>query len=68
MKLFHLERNEDETGISGVGIIAEGAQFADGRCVMCWLTVVASMGFYHSVEDIIAIHGHGGKTVLIWDS
>lgn len=66
-KLFKLNRLEDPTGISGEGIIAEGVQFSDGRCVLNWMTEVGSMGIYHSMEDIETLHGHDGKTVIEWE-
>lgn len=66
MKRFYLYRDVDETGISGVGIVAEGIQFMSGRCVIEWRTEFRSIGIYESVEDLIAIHGHNGKTRVVW--
>jgi len=34
MRTFFLERIEDETGISGTGIVAEGVEFSDGQIAM----------------------------------
>ena len=34
MKPFWLEKIEDESGISGVGRVAEGVDFSNGRCAM----------------------------------
>ena len=34
MKLFQLHRHEDESGVSGTGIVAEGVQFSDGKCAL----------------------------------
>jgi hypothetical protein len=31
MKRFHLFRNKDYSGISGVGVVAEGVEFTDGN-------------------------------------
>jgi len=66
IKPFYLDRIVDETGISGTGVIAEGVQFSNGKCAMCWLTKNFSIGIYDDVETLIAIHGHDGKTVLRW--
>lgn len=67
MRLFHLVRNEDESGVSGTGTVAEGVQFTDGACALRWLTFITSTAFYNSVEDLIAIHGHGGgRTLVEW--
>lgn len=67
MKTFHLQRNEDETGVSGVGTIAEGVQFSDGQCVISWLTRFHSVAIYPTVDELLAIHGHGGRTVVVWE-
>jgi hypothetical protein len=67
MRTFYLERLEDETGISGTGVISQGVEFSDGTCVMKWLTDTSSIAIYKSVDDLIKIHGHAGKTVLRWD-
>ncbi len=66
MRRFILYRHQDETGISGIGIVAEGVRFSDGRVVLMWLTRVRSVVFYDAMEDVIAIHGHQGKTEVRW--
>jgi len=66
LRRFNLRRLDDETGISGVGIVTEGIQFTDGSCAMRWMTSTSSVCFYKSIEDVIIIHGHGGKTVVEW--
>lgn len=66
MRRFELHRIEDKTGISGVGRIAEGVEFGDGHCVMRWLTQYRSTGFYASMAELEAIHGHGGSTEVVW--
>lgn len=67
MKLFHLERLEDETGVSGSGTVAEGVEFSNGKCVLNWLTAWSSVAVYDSIEDVEAIHGHNGKTIIVWE-
>jgi hypothetical protein len=62
---FVLNRIEDETGISGTGVVAEGVIFTDGTVAVRWLTETASMGVYQSIEDVETIHGHGGKTEIV---
>jgi len=61
---FDLIRLSDEGGVSGTGHVAEGAVFADGTAVMRWLTEKRSTATYDSARDLLAIHGHGGKTQL----
>ena len=68
MRMFRMVRDEDVTGISGLGIVAEGIEFSDGRIVLRWC-----VGEYRSTvnwDDIAAveaIHGHNGKTRIEWD-
>ena len=66
LRRFLLLREEDPTGISGTGIVAEGALLSDGRCVVHWLTDYASINIYDSTETMEALHGHDGKTRTIW--
>jgi hypothetical protein len=64
MGILELVRQEDVTGVSGTGVVAYGAEFPDGRIVMRWCTGVDSTVIYDSEADLIAIHGHDGRTVL----
>ncbi len=66
MRTFFLDRIEDATGISGTGRVAEGVQFSNGWCAMSWLTQHTSVAFYPSIETLEAIHGHGGKTRIVF--
>lgn len=63
---FQLKRKVDATGISGTGIVAEGIQFRDGRCTYRWLTAPATTQQADSIHHITHIHGHGGKTKVVW--
>jgi hypothetical protein len=65
-KLFHLVRDIDETGISGVGNVAEGVEFSDGTCVLRWLTASSSTAVYKDILDVRLIHGHNGKTRIVY--
>jgi hypothetical protein len=65
MRPFWLQRVEDESGVSGVGLVAEGVVFSSGWCALTWLTDHASVAFYPSLEVVEAIHGHGGKTKIL---
>ena len=63
---FVLYRTEDETGISGEGIVAEGVEFETGECAMSWLTSFRSIAIYPSAAELTAIHGHDGRTKIVW--
>jgi hypothetical protein len=67
MRRFHLERDQDVSGISGTGTVAEGVEFRDGQTVVKWLTHVNSLAVYPDVVALVAIHGHNGLTRLVWD-
>lgn len=65
MRLFHLYRSEDVSGISGTGPVVEGVEFTNGWCAIRWLSGRSTLCFYQSMQDVRAIHGHGQKTELI---
>jgi hypothetical protein len=65
-KRFHLHRDVDESGVSGTGLVAEGVLFQSGKVVISWLTRHTSLGTYDSIEGMLNVHGHGGKTRLVW--
>lgn len=66
---FELHRDEDPSGVSGTGVVAEGLEFADGHVAMRWLVGEVrnrSTVVYSDVRAVVAIHGHGGGTRLVW--
>ena len=64
LRLFTLEREEDESGISGTGTVAVGIIFPNGWCALSWLTGKTSVAIYADIQTLISIHGHNGKTVV----
>lgn len=68
MRRFYLVRHEDETGISGEGLIACGVAFPDpnGRVILGWLTEINSVAVYDSIDELIELHGHDGKTKVVF--
>jgi hypothetical protein len=64
MRLFELVRIEDISGISGVGVVAEGVMFGNGQIALNWWRThkAASIAIYNSLSDLEAIHGHDGRT------
>jgi hypothetical protein len=65
-RFFRLVRLEDVSGVSGVGHIADGVQWHDRSVPLRWRTSPNSTGFYNSMEDVQAIHGHDGRTLVEW--
>jgi len=66
VRVFRLVRSEDVSGVSGTGTVADGAVFPDGVAVLRWRTARGSTAVYDSVKDVERIHGHDGKTRLVW--
>ena len=64
MKIFYLNRVEDESGISGTGRVAQGFIFDNGKVAVTWLSEHPSVTVYDNIGEVSAIHGHGGKTEI----
>lgn len=65
-RLFELHRDDDESGVSGTGIVAEGTVFSDGTVALRWRTETSSTTLFDNVEQVVAVHGHSGKTRLVY--
>lgn len=65
IKSFYLDRGEDESGVSGTGVVAVGVVLPSGKVVMEWLTFHTSLAIYNNLEDVEKIHGHSGATRVI---
>jgi hypothetical protein len=66
MNLFRLVRDEDESGVSGTGHVADGVEFHNGKCAVSWRTEHTTITIYEDIQTVEAIHGHGGKTRIEW--
>lgn len=66
MKTFVLEREEDVSGVSGTGVVAEGVEFSDGSVCLKWLGRFDSTVIWKSIHHVETIHGHDGKTKVVW--
>jgi len=64
MRTFVLNRTVDISGVSGVGVVAEGVQFAGGMIALHWLSSTPSVNIYRNVEEMLHIHGHEGGTAI----
>jgi len=70
MRTFKLVRDKDISGVSGLGVVAVGAEFPSGRCAIEWLPGrhdVRSMNIYQSLDEIHRINGHEGATRIVFD-
>ena len=78
LRRFRVVRTEDESGVSGTGVVAVGVEFVNsGAVVWEWLndenpdldTTQNGIKFApgpDGVEDAIEVHGHGGRTEIEW--
>lgn len=64
MKVFYLNRIQDESGISGTGRVAQGFIFDNGKVALTWLSEHPSVTIYDNIGEVRAIHSHDGKTEI----
>lgn len=66
---FKLIRDEDVSGVSGIGVIAEGTVFSSGAVSLMWINTPYPTVTFHpgGVDSVMYVHGHGGKTRLVWE-
>jgi hypothetical protein len=64
---FALDRIEDETGISGTGVVAWAVNLHENGVFLLWDTdhTPATIAWYPNLDAINDIHGHEGKTRLV---
>lgn len=53
---FYLERNIDQTGVSGTGKVLHGVILPSGRVMSEWRAPLASLGIYQSLAEFRKIH------------
>lgn len=63
MRRFLLNRHEDESGVSGTGIVAEGTLYDSGKISLLWKNS-NSFGLWDDMDSMLKVHGHNGKTVV----
>jgi hypothetical protein len=66
VRTFTLIRKEDVSGISGNGEVADGVEFLDGQVALSWRGSFHSIEIHPNLTTLMAVHGHGGKTVIEW--
>lgn len=73
IRTFVLVRDEDETGVSTEQgavpgqVVAWGCTFPDGVTVTRWaVSDIRQTCVWFSINEVLEIHGHGGKTRLVW--
>lgn len=66
MRRFQLHRDQDITGVSGTGVVADGVLFPDGAVAIRWRGDRPSTVAWGSIEDAYHVHAHGGATRFVW--
>ena len=58
IRAFTVFRGDDETGVSGDGIVIEGVELATGQCIVHWLFPPPRGGIavFDSLDDFIKVH------------
>jgi len=58
MRSFTLRREEDVSGVSGTGVVLEGALFSTGVVVVHWLTPPprGSIAIFDTLDQLLSIH------------
>lgn len=75
-----LYRKEDESGVSGTGVVADFVRFPDGSVVQEWRNednpnletpegpASSGLDYRPSMSMAVQIHGHNGRTEYIYDN
>jgi hypothetical protein len=69
IRTFTVCRINDESGVSGTGIVIEGITLATGQCVVHWLYPIprGSIAIFDSISDFATVHikPHPGNETII---
>ncbi|HEY3483397.1 MAG TPA: hypothetical protein VGL02_31380, partial [Streptomyces sp.] len=66
-RTFHLQREEDVTGVSGSGRVADGVLWPDGTATVKWRGEYASeVCWLGGIDAVERVHGHDGRTIIVW--
>lgn len=77
LRRFELVRTEDNTGVSGTGVVVCGVEYPDGSVHMMWMNednddididvnATAWKNGPNGIEQVRRVHGHGGRTKIRW--
>ena len=72
IRTFTVCRQSDETGISGEGVVIEGAKLATGQAIIHWLYPPPRGGIavFDSMDDFIKVHIQphpSNKTIITYE-
>lgn len=66
--LFKLVRDQDVSGVSGTGVVADGVIWPDGTVSVRWRGDHPSIVFWRTLDAVKVIHGHNGATRIVLPS
>ena len=72
IRTFTVARQIDETGVSGVGVVIEGVEYATGQVVIHWLFPPPRGGIaiFDSLDDFLKVHVHphpANQTIITFE-
>lgn len=56
MRRFTLQRDVDESGLSGTGEVAEGVQFWNGQVAITWISPLTAVSVFPSLDVFERVH------------
>ena len=65
-RTFELVRYRDPSGVSGLGVVAEGCEFTDGSVALRWRGDNPATAVWPDLDSVLAVHGHQGATEVRW--
>jgi len=73
MRKFTIARKNDQSGVSGTGVIAQGVLFATGDVAIQWLTPPpdGDLQIKRSLKSFIEVHVHPHPeniTIITWET
>lgn len=68
MKRFQLNRWDDESGISGTGVVLRGVIMPSGKVVIEWREPMTTITIYENIDMFRKIHvdSHPGCSEIQW--
>lgn len=66
LRPFVLVRKEDESGVSGEGVVAEGVEFSNGQVALHWLSQIEAITVYANIRCVETLHGHSSNTEIVF--
>lgn len=63
---FYLQRDEDVSGYSGTGRVADGVQYNDGVIALRWNGNTPTTTIYNNIKEMDYLHSHDGRTKIVW--